>query len=139
MSILNLGRQCVGFMREKMSDDREADISASNNLSQPGAVARSNHNIVPALLDSIAPVKILLSTVFQRLQLHDKKFALFTAASNEDRLRNFWSELEAVDLSLKYGGVYRKPQLKELARLNAFMQHCCQSRHHSIILHQEVW
>ena len=55
---------------------------------------------------------------------------MFTAAS-EDRLRNFWSELEAVDSSLKYGGVYRKPQLKELAGLNAFMQHCCQSRHYS--------
>ena len=130
MSILNLGLQCVGLMREKMSDDREAAISASNNLLQLQAVARTNPDIVPALLDSIAPVKILLSTVFQRLQLHDKNFAMFTAAS-EDRLRNFWSELETVDSSLKYGGVYHKPQLKELAGLNPFMQHCCQSRHYS--------
>ena len=57
--------------------------------------------IVPALLDSVAPVKILLSTIFQRLQLHGRNFVTFMAAT-EERLRALWSELESIDPSLKY-------------------------------------
>lgn len=57
MSIVNLGLQCVGLMREKMTDEQEAAIASSNNLSQLRSVAEKKPEIKSAILDSIAPVK----------------------------------------------------------------------------------
>lgn len=130
MSILNLGLQCVGLMREKKTEDNETLIASSKNVSQLHKLAANIPNIVPALVDSVAPVEILLSTIFQRLQLHGRNFVMFTAAT-EERLRALWSELESIDPSLKYEGVYQKACLKDLAGLDAFLQHCCHSRHYS--------
>lgn len=130
MSILNLGLQCVGLMREKKTEDNETLIASSKNVSQLHKLAANIPNIVPALVDSVAPVEILLSTIFQRLQLHGRNFVMFTAAT-EERLRALWSELESIDPSLKYEGVYQKACLKDLAGLDAFLQHCCHPRHYS--------
>ena len=57
-------------MREKMTDAREMAIASSNNLSQLRSVAEKKPEINSAILDSIAPVKNLLTTIFQRLASH---------------------------------------------------------------------
>lgn len=129
MSIVNLGLQCVGLMRTKVSDDVEASLARCNNLSQLRSEAEKNPEVKVAIIDSIEPVKVLLSTVFQRLSLHDKKFKMFTAA-NDEKLRELWSELHTIDPTLEYGKVYRQASLKELAGLATFLQHCCCSRHY---------
>ena len=130
MSNLNIGLQCVGLMLQQMSDANEATIAHCNNLSQLRGVAKKSPDIVSAVLDSIEPVKILLSTVFQRLEIHGKKFSMFSAAS-EDQLRSVWAELEAVDPSLEFDKVYRQNALKDLPALSAFLEHCCRSRHYA--------
>ena len=107
---VNLGLQCVGLMQEKMTDEQEAAIASSNNLSQLRSVAEKKPEIKSAILDSIAPVKILLTTVCQRLALHEKKFAMFTAAP-EEKLRDVWSDLQTIDPMLEYGKVYCQASL----------------------------
>ncbi len=61
MSIVNLGLQCVGLMRGKMSDEHEEAISHCNTLSQLRQAAKNKPELVPAILDSIDSTKILLS------------------------------------------------------------------------------
>ena len=67
MSIVNLGLQCVGMMRGKMSDEHEASISHCNNMSQLRQAAEKKPDVTQAILDSIEPVKILLTDILERL------------------------------------------------------------------------
>lgn len=127
---MNLGLQCVGMMRSKMSDEHEATISYRNNMSQLRQAAEKKPDLIPAVLDSIAPVKILLTDVLQRLGLHGEKFQVFPAAC-ADNMKELWSALECVDSTLKYGDKFRKADLEDHKALVDFMNHCCQSRHYS--------
>lgn len=92
--------------------------------------AGKNPELRSAVLDSVAPVKILLSTIFQRLELKGQKFSIFSPASEED-LVQMWSELNSVDSTLEYGQVYRMASLSGLVQLDKFLNHCCHSRHYS--------
>ena len=132
MSIVNLGLQCVGLMRQQMSDEHEAMIASCSNTSQLRQVGEKKPEIIPAISDS-APVKILLSNVMQRLKLHDKQFHVFSAAT-EDDLKELWSELDSIDESLEYGGQYRKKCLESHPNLVNFISHCCQARHYSFTI-----
>ena len=61
MAIVNLGLQCVGQMREKMPEELEAAIASCNTLSELWYAVEKKPDLVPAVQDSIAPVKILLA------------------------------------------------------------------------------
>ena len=113
-----------------MPDEQERLVTHCNNLSQLRSSAKKSLDLIPAVLDSIEPVKILLSTIFQRLELRGKKFSMFSAASKE-KLQELWSEFSDVDPSLEYDGVYRQSALKELPALTTFLDHCCHSRRYS--------
>ena len=123
MSCLNIGLQYVGLMREQMPDEQQLLVTHCNNLSQLCSAAKKSPDLIPAVLDSIEPVKVLLSTVFQRLELCGKKFSMFSAASKE-KLQELWYELSDVDLSLEYDVVYCQSALKELPALTTFLDHC---------------
>ena len=129
MSIVNLGLQCVGLMRGKMSDEHEAAIAHRNNMSQLRQAAEKKEDLVTAILDSIAPVKILLTDILLRLELHGEKFRVFPAAHDHD-MKELWSNLESLDSTLKYGDKLCKANLDDHKDLMEFMNHCCQSRHY---------
>ena len=133
MSLLNLGLQCVGLMRKEMEGTNEALITSCNNLAQLRCVAKKNPDLVSAVIDSIEPVKILLSSIFQRMELQGQKFSMFSPASEEE-LISMWSELHSIDPSLQYGNVYRQASLKDFALLKAFINHCCHSRHYTFTI-----
>ena len=67
MSILNLGLQCVGLMRKEMVDVDEAATSTCNSISQLRNLSLKKGEIVQSVLDSIEPVKELLSSIFRNL------------------------------------------------------------------------
>ena len=67
MAIVNLGLQCVGMMRGQMCPEDEAAITHCNSMSQIRLASEKRPDLIPAILDSIAPVKILLSDILQRL------------------------------------------------------------------------
>ncbi len=49
-------------------------------------------------------------------------------------MKKLWSELEAVDPTLEYGGLFRKDDLDKFQTLVTFMEHCCQTRHYSFTI-----
>ena len=129
MSIINLGLQCVGMMRGQMSPEHEAAVLRCNNMSQLRQAGEKMPDLIPGIMDSIAPVKILLSDILQRLELHSKTFQVFSAASDHN-MEEMWSVLESVDNTLKHGEQYRKKSLESHKKLVDFLSHCCKSRHY---------
>jgi hypothetical protein len=59
-------------MREKMSDKYESMVTRCKKMSMLRKEAEKNRKLKDTL-DSIAPIKVLMSTVFQRLMLKGKK------------------------------------------------------------------
>ena len=116
-----------------MNGDHEAAIASCNSMSQIGQVSKKKLEIVPTVLDSIAPVKILLSDILKRLELHGEKFQMFSATS-EQEIKDLWADLSAVDESLVYGRQYQKKTLWENPQLVIFIGHCCQVQHYSFTI-----
>ena len=90
MSTLNLGLQCVGLMQEKMDHSYEAEAANCNSLSTLRKTAERIAGFDAAILDSIAPVKCLLVKLLERLELKEKKFLSYPAAS-ESEIAELWS------------------------------------------------
>lgn len=65
MSVLNLGLQSVGLARISMEDDMETAVASCSSVSEIRQVANQREGLREALLDSVAPVKMLLSTITQ--------------------------------------------------------------------------
>ena len=96
MSIVNLGLQAVALARAKMPDELETTASRCNSLKALRAVAQQKPDFVRSVADSLAPVKILLSDIARRLELKEKKFKVFTAATASE-LDAFWTALLALE------------------------------------------
>ena len=130
MSILNLGLQCVGLARSKMSDDYEREAAKCNNMSQLRKIAEKKPSFIQAVSDSISPVKSLLTSVFTRLYLKEKQVNCNAAATPEE-LSDFWTVIIALDTTLEENGKYGKANIQNHQRINNFIQHCCQSSHYT--------
>ena len=61
MSILNIGLQRIGLMRELMSQENEKLSSLCNSLPDLRQVSKEYQDFVSAVADSLAPVKIMLT------------------------------------------------------------------------------
>lgn len=73
MSILNIGLQAVGVMRQKTTS-REDQLKNANNLSAIRALETSNPQIREEVKEAVKPVKDLLNEVFERLKLKEEPF-----------------------------------------------------------------
>ena len=96
LSIVNLGLQAVALARAKMPDELETTASRCNSLKALRAVAQQKPDFVRSVADSLAPVKILLSDIARQLELKEKKFKVFTAATASE-LDAFWTALLALE------------------------------------------
>jgi len=134
MSIVNLGLQCVGIMREKMDDSYEQQVAKCSNMAQLRRLAAEKSEVIPSTLDSVAPIKIVLSDIVQRLKLDEVKFKVFSSASEEEIKQMFSNLLDKVDTSLDYDAKFNKEYLQHHPAIVSFMQHCCQSRHYSFCI-----
>ena len=79
-----------------------------------------------ALKDSLEPVIVLLTSLFQWLKLKDEPFTVFTSATS--------SEMDTLDAVLRQIQPDIDPlncTLPGLTGLKQFLDHCCQSRHYS--------
>ena len=63
MSKVNLSLQVVALAREQMPQDMEKEASKCNSLKMLRQAAERNFDFQKATLDSIAPVKILLTDI----------------------------------------------------------------------------
>jgi len=81
MSILNLGLQCVGLAREEMPKESESEAAKCNSLVELRKVAERKDGFADAVKDSLSPVKILLCSIFSRLQLKGRNMQNFISAT----------------------------------------------------------
>lgn len=81
MSILNLGLQCVGLAREEMPEEYESEAAKCNSLAELRKVAERKDGFADAVKDSLSPVKILLCSIFSRLQLKGRNMQNFISAT----------------------------------------------------------
>ena len=65
MSNLNLGLQSVGLARARMDEDVEVAIQRCNSVAEIRRVPGERENVRTAFLDSVAPVKTVLSGITQ--------------------------------------------------------------------------
>ena len=79
-----------------------------------------------AVLDSVEPVKALISSLFMRLYLKDKGFRCFNAATTHETegLFDYLHDIEP-DLTTNHTN---KECLSKLNSLKQFMDHCCHIR-----------
>lgn len=76
MSILNLGLQSVGLVRNRLPEELEKLAENCNNLGQLRELAQKNPAIKVAGLDAISPAKITLTSIAQQLELKSMKFVV---------------------------------------------------------------
>ena len=130
MSTLNLGLQCEGLMREKGDADFEAEVAKCNSLVALRDAADRVPNFRSSALDSMAHVKSFLTMLLGRLELKRKQFSSYASCTEVD-IDSMWSELSAVDSSLKKDESMSKKSLPSKHGLVAFLNHCCTCRHYS--------
>ena len=129
MSIVNLGLQAVALAREKMPEEMEAEASKCNSLKNLRALAEWNAEFRVASKDSIAPVKILLTDIAQRLELKEKKFVVYTAAPLYE-LDALWMTILAIDKEFRVNHTDKSSAKDLIESLCGFMSHCCAQRHY---------
>ena len=78
------------------------------------AAAENEPELVDAVLDSMSPVKIVITDVIRRLNLKGRYFEDYSAASME-AIEEIWDSLHSIDTSLKFGDKYQ-PYLLTLHR-----------------------
>ena len=71
MSIVNLGLQAVALARQKMSNEMEKLSQKCNTMKSLRALAEQERNFKNDAMNSMAPVKVLLSDIARRLELKE--------------------------------------------------------------------
>jgi len=138
MSTLNLGLQCVGLMREKMDDTFESEASKCKSLKELREAAKRRSGFREEAIDSVSHVKVLLTQIFECLQLKEKKFTVFNTASLQS-IEELWRELQSVDSTLTSSENLTKRTLQTKPALKDLLAHCCACSAQVHVSGEEVW
>ena len=129
MSLLNIGLQSVGLVRNALEDqDLEKKLAMCSNMSEIRHLAEKEPSIKDALKKSLQPVKDLIEGVFSRLSLKDEPFQIFQAASDEE-IDSIWEELRVIDATITRDDT-TQIKLKNKSALMNFMKTHCLERHY---------
>lgn len=129
MSVVNLGLQAIALARKEMPHEMEAAAARCNNLKALRLVAQQKPDFVSSVVDSIEPVKILLTDIARRLELKKKKVEVFVAATT-DELDALWAALLAIDMEFNLRHSEKVTANDLTSQLNSFFTHCCRQRHY---------
>ena len=130
MSTLNLGLQCVGLARHPGNERFESEVKDCNNMNQLRMKAQKHSTFREEALDSVAPVKAVLTEVLERLKLKEKNIHVSSAAS-EGELMAVWKSLMAIDSNCsEYSSLRKKSDLKHAPAFHKFLSHCTRERHY---------
>ena len=129
MSILNIGLQATGLMRDKVDDTYlEHKLKSASNMKEIRALAHEHAGLKEGVKKSVRPVKLLLKDIFSQLKLKEKPFIIFESASEED-IDAIWKEILKVDQSLTTSDT-TKLKIRTKEQFKSFLlSHCCQ-RHY---------
>ena len=127
MSILNIGLQSVGIMRQRTESFKEA-LKSCNNLSSIRTLGVNNPNLEGEDLDALAPMKALLQGIFIRLQLKDHNFDTFEAASKL-KMDELWGNILVIDDTIT-PETTTKDEMQKKKRFQNFLQWHCKIHHY---------
>ncbi len=124
MSLLNLGLQSIGLMREVMPEEFEALLSNCGSMSDIRKKAELNPGLKNKLLESLKPVKDLMSSVFNRLELKGQAFGKYESAS-QAHMDELWSLITSkVDATLSPTETTKKANAQKQDFQNFLNTHC---------------
>ena len=129
MSILNLGLQCIGVMREKNEEKFEKKIDRCNSLKE---IRHSCSDYKSEVANSLKPPKELIASIVVRLELKEKKFKVFESASEEE-IEEFFKVLLKIESSISRQDTTQK-SIEPLSSLHAFMKQHCVFRKYSMTI-----
>ena len=129
MSILNLGLQAIALARKSMPEEMEVEATKCNSMQALRSVAGRKVGFKEAMLDSISSVKAVLTDIAKRLELKEKKFSVFSAATN-DELDDLWTSILSIDQEFPYSRSDKFSAKDLTSQLVEFMSHCCKQRHY---------
>lgn len=129
MSTLNLGLQCVGLQRQAGDEKFEAEAHNCNSLSALRRAAAKRPEFRSEALDSIEPVKCLVSSIFSRLKLKDKHIKS-SAATEDEQMSILWNFLSTILADVPSpDDLHKKSDLSSFPPLSRYLDHCTQ-RHY---------
>ena len=111
MSVVNLGLQSVGLMRQQTDEECEALITKCNSMEHLRQAAKRRPELQGKVLDSIVPIKIMLSDIINRLQWN--KYHLKCSPGTVTQIRELWQTVKEIDSTLVFHKKDRKDTLKE--------------------------
>ena len=129
LTYLSVKLQALALAQEKMPEEMEALAVNCNSLKALRKFAEGKPQFRDACLDALSPVKVLLSDVVRRLELNEKKFEVFTAAT-EDELDEFWTSLSAIDQEFQLCHNKKMNAKNVTPGVAEFISHCCCERHY---------
>jgi len=100
MSILNLGLQSIGLMRNEMSEELEKIMKKCNSMDDIREQSKNKRNLKEELIGSLQPTIDLMEGIFERLLLKGEVFKTFKAAS-EENISELWGLLLEIDETLE--------------------------------------
>ncbi|CAB5209769.1 unnamed protein product [Rhizophagus irregularis] len=128
MSILNLGMQSIGLMRDELSNDLENLMKKCNSMEEIRTYSKDEPQLKNELINSLqAPIN-LMEGIFERLSLKDEPFITYKSATEEE-IKDLWESLLEIEDSLNMDDRTKK-DIKDKAKLQEFYDHCCKSRHY---------
>ena len=129
MSILNIGLQYVGVMRQE-TKSYEDSLRSCNNLAAIQRLAESHPDLEEEILDAVAPMKALLQHLFTRLQLKGVQFQTFEAAAKSE-MNDLWKNVQTIDETLRPENT-TKPEIQTKEKYERFVQQHCKVRHYNM-------
>ena len=75
MSVINIALQCVGLMRQPMSQELEKVISSCKTMKEIRNAAETCPAVIRGMLESVKPVKELVGALIQKLHLKEQPFS----------------------------------------------------------------
>lgn len=99
MSILNLGMQSIGLMRDELSNDLENLMKKCNSMEEIRTYSKDEPQLKNELINSLqAPIN-LMEGIFERLSLKDEPFITYKSATEEE-IKDLWESLLEIEDSL---------------------------------------
>ena len=110
-----------------MSDDMESTLRKCNSMEEIRKEVQNKPPLKEALQDSIEPVKLLLASIFQRLELKEVPFSMFCSATDHE-VEGFFDILQNIQPNLVQQSCSNKKSLPKWPKLEQFINHCCYFR-----------
>lgn len=126
MSLLNIGLQAVGIMREAKSDEFEAVLKKANSMEEIRKIAAENEGFKETFLSSMSQPIELIKSAFSSLNLKGSPVQSLEPASEED-IEKLFAKIIPVDSSVQMNDTHSK-DYKKRTKLQEYMNHCCVRR-----------